>query len=162
MTKVLEELEMLDLSQNMITNLNWFIDSTIASSCSRINLSNNQILAVEPENIDFLTDLKSYDLSHNNISKLYKLIEVDNIVENTIDLSENPLHCSCQTVYFAKNVLWQSQRLPTCLKPASIVGTSLEFLLANSECGVTKPEGLISEKENDLSGITIVSLCVIG
>lgn len=147
----LSQLKVLDLSTNIIGSLEWLDKSTFPGTCKNINLQGNEISKLEANNLNFLINLNYLDLSSNSIIKLDTLAAVDQIGNGTIDLSQNPLHCTCAVAYLGQSKLWQSQQLPVCATPPDLQGYTLQRL-AESTCNkkseigeklsVTEEEGL--------------------
>lgn len=140
-TANLYQLSSIDLSFNKLLNLKWLVKSTFPHRCREICLRDNNIKSITAENIDFLPSLRKLDLSLNQISNLDDLESVVPVWTDSIDLSENPLHCNCD-IKFLTSSMWQRQSLPLCVEPKSYAGRSVEDLVAH----VCQPEVAIAQQ----------------
>ncbi|XP_067682638.1 toll-like receptor 4 [Haliotis asinina] len=103
-------LEFLDLSLNRIQSLPENVFRNLVN-LSTLNLSKNSISNLEFK-ITHMTNLKYLNLSSNEISTLDHMFmsQLDLISKTSVlkvDLSDNPLICSCETLHF---IQWMTQR----------------------------------------------------
>ena len=117
-----------DLSQNQLSDLDWLRSQQFPRDCRHIDISNNLISVVGPENIGFLQFVEYYNISSNNITDILSLTQLTDIANETVDMRDNPLHCDCDLAVIARISAWRSQLLPICHTPALLAGYSLTKL----------------------------------
>ncbi|XP_061173705.1 toll-like receptor 4 [Saccostrea echinata] len=100
----LRGLKVLDLSYNWITNLHKDV-FVFTSNIENLNLSNNEIESVTFD-MSAASKLRSIDLSSNKIvmmdSKSMDFLDASREKQLFIQMSNNPLQCTCQSMEFLK------------------------------------------------------------
>jgi Leucine-rich repeat (LRR) protein len=137
-------LEVLDLSNNHLTNLNDpDAPFNLPENITELILRDNQIFKIDYEKIAMLKHLRDIDLRNNQLSKLNKSM-IDAIKRGvSVQFSGNPLTCNCE-IQPLKQILLGQEFPPekyshlTCSQPQQLSGMYLDDvedrqLICNSE-----------------------------
>lgn len=131
----LKNLQLLDLSENYLTNLPTCL-TNYTKSIQTLVLHDNKIEKLPP---DFLKDafaLKILDLSYNRIRFIQESSFPENVVDHlqTLYLNNNRFVCSCNATWFVRWINRTSVNIPrlatdvTCSSPSAQKGQSVIFL----------------------------------
>lgn len=149
-------LRVVKLAHNGIKDLDWMIESTFVKDCKTIDVSFNNINTIKPVNIEFFRQLEMLNASHNNITAIIDLDSVNNIKDGSVDISANPLHCDCDLAVIGKNILWRSQRLPTCNSPMLLANYTV-IELADMVCLDTATKGGLTAESPRVSTVAVIA-----
>lgn len=124
-------LEVLDLSNNKLSNLNDpEAPFNLPENITQLLLNNNQIYKIDYDKISNLKDLKEIDLRNNQLSKLNKSI-IDRIKSGvSVQFDGNPMNCNCE-IQPLKQILLGQEFPPTkyshlsCSQPHQLSGMLL-------------------------------------
>lgn len=112
-----EQLETLTLSSNTIEAIDSdsFVNTKLLSTMEIANNSLTDISFLKP-----LTELKTVDLGFNRIMFVNKQMVSELLLLQTLDLSYNPLKCSCYTNFVQTTpqiIFMQKPEVPVCIIP---------------------------------------------
>ncbi|XP_041360248.1 toll-like receptor 13 [Gigantopelta aegis] len=122
---LVHSLRFLVISDASLTTIPSFV-STL-TKLNHLILNNNIISGWSTDSLSTFTNLEHLDLSQNSISVVVEGSLPDNILSSleAVDLSENPLDCSCANVWFIKvfqahlKIFDHSRKPCRCSSPAS-------------------------------------------
>ncbi|KAK3587771.1 hypothetical protein CHS0354_042731 [Potamilus streckersoni] len=99
-------IEIVDLSRNRLIHLNVTVTGTYSfRGLVKLNLSMNDMQYISPSLLGSFPSLQILDLSENQLHKMQKMDDFNNILYDnshylTVDLSDNPIECSCENLSF--------------------------------------------------------------